>query len=104
MCRSPAACPLCPPPAVSPLPPRGDWPQGQRTSVPALPLVPYIPSALPSGPHQAVGMDMGQLGCRGPGPHLPVVRRGHVPLAHPVAIVGIGVVCISNPLLGRNCL
>ena len=33
-------------------------------------------------------------------PHLPVVRRGHVPLAYPVAVVGVGVVCISNPLLG----
>ena len=29
-------------------------------------------------------------------PHLPVVRRGHVPLAYPVAVVGVGVVCISK--------
>lgn len=41
---------------------------------------------------------------QGLGSHLAIIRRGHVPLAHAVAIIGIGVVCISNPLLGRKCL
>lgn len=36
------------------------------------------------------------------GPHLAIIRRGHIPLAHPVAVIGIGVVCVSNSLLGRK--
>lgn len=38
------------------------------------------------------------------GPHLAIIRGGHVPLAHSVAVIGIGVVCVSNPFLERNCL
>lgn len=42
------------------------------------------------------------MGPRGLGPHLAVIRRGHVPLANPVAVIGVGVVCVSNPLLERQ--
>lgn len=42
------------------------------------------------------------MGYGGLGPHLAVICCGHVPLAHPVAIVSIGVVCVSNSLLGRK--
>lgn len=63
--------------------------------------VPYNLSCCPVTPPSCED-GHGQAGCRALGPHLAVIRRGHIPLAHPVAIIGVGVVCISNPLLRRK--
>lgn len=74
MSRSPGPCPHCPAPCVFHCT-QGRLATGQRTG-----------------------------GQQGPEPHLSVVRCGHIPLAYPVAVIGVGIVCISNPLLGRSHL
>lgn len=72
-----------------------------KCATPVPSLVPSSPSQLPRDSHQAVETGVGQVGYRA-GPHLAIVCCGHVPLAHPVAVIGVGVVCVSNPFLGRE--
>lgn len=95
---SPAACPLCPLGCVS------TTAQGRlAASTGDLSPCPFpaAPESLTAAQWLLPSCGDGH-GAGGPGPHLAVIRRGHIPLAHPVAVVGIGVVCVSNSLLGRK--
>lgn len=96
--RSPAAGPLCPLGCVSTIT-QGTLAASTEDLSPC-PLPGALESLMAAGwllPSCREGHGAG-----GPGPHLAVIRRGHIPLAHPVAIIGIGVVCVSNSLLRRK--
>lgn len=100
--RSTAACSICTSSCIS------RTTQGRLATSRCLQIPEHflLPMVLPSDSrHQAMGWLWGLTGDPGkPGTHLAIICRGHIPLAHPVSIISIGVMCISNSFLGRNCL